>query len=307
LLDISDFTLKDDDLSATYKVADQISQEGQKQTRRLLLVELSCLTAAGASGVTAVRIGASRLDVLAILGCIAFVAALVAGILRGTQKPESQWYAGRAAAESIRTLAWRYSVAGDPFPPSTEQAASITSYLGRIREVINEIDDLPFVATSPEDSEITTKMNLLRASEINTRKQVYAKDRIQDQINWYTKRSKSHRKSANLYLTATTGASILGITLGILRIIDLFDADFLGFFAGAATAIIAWNQMNQHRTLVSSYALAARELAIIRERIPLVVEDSWPTFVSDSEDAISREHTLWLARNGHPHTRRRIT
>jgi hypothetical protein len=39
---------------------------------------------------------------------------------------------------------------------------------------------------------------------------------------------------------------------------------------------------------------------IIRDRSEHVTEQEWATFVSDAEDAVSREHTLWLARHGHP-------
>jgi len=51
--------------------------------------------------------------------------------------------------------------------------------------------------------------------------------------------------------------------------------------------------------LIVAALATARELSIIRDRIDWVDEAEWPQFVSDSEDAISREHTMWLARHGH--------
>jgi SMODS and SLOG-associating 2TM effector domain 1 len=56
---------------------------------------------------------------------------------------------------------------------------------------------------------------------------------------------------------------------------------------------------------VSAYRLTARELAIVRDRIDTTDDTTWAAFVSDAEDAVSREHTMWLARHGHPGLRRR--
>lgn len=52
--------------------------------------------------------------------------------------------------------------------------------------------------------------------------------------------------------------------------------------------------------LVSAYRIIDRELGLIRDRIDTVDEAGWAAFVSDAEDAVSREHTPWLACHGHP-------
>jgi hypothetical protein len=87
---------------------------------------------------------------------------------------------------------------------------------------------------------------------------------------------------------------------GLVRFAGLWNLDVLGLAAAAFGSISAWIQLNQYRTLETSYAVAQQELLIIIERLETVSEDKWALFVSDAEDAISREHSMWLARRGHP-------
>jgi hypothetical protein len=109
-----------------------------------------------------------------------------------------------------------------------------------------------------------------------------------------------HERAARIWLIVSVTASAGGVVAAAMRMLGLIDVDVLGVAAAVATAAIAWNQLNQNRNLVAAYRLTARELSIIRDRVANVDEASWAAFVSDAEDAVSREHTMWLARHGHP-------
>jgi conflict system pore-forming effector with SLATT domain len=128
---------------------------------------------------------------------------------------------------------------------------------------------------------------------------------VENQIAWYTDKAGAHHRLANVWLWASAAASCLGVVAAILRMLGVIDLDLLGVAAACASAAIAWNQLNQNRNLVSAYRMTARELSIIRDRIDLVDDADWAVFVSDAEDAVSREHTMWLARHGHPGFRTR--
>ncbi|OLT10052.1 hypothetical protein BJF78_29445 [Pseudonocardia sp. CNS-139] len=141
-------------------------------------------------------------------------------------------------------------------------------------------------------------MRAVRAAGFDDRRAVYKRDRIQDQITWYTRRAEEHHGAAARWLAAAAAASVLGLVAAGLRMFATIDVDLLGVAAACASAAIAWNQLNQNRNLVSAYRVAARELAIIRDRIDHIDEAELPQFVADAEDAISREHTMWLARRG---------
>ena len=48
--------------------------------------------------------------------------------------------------------------------------------------------------------------------------------------------------------------------------------------------------------LATAYAVAHHELGLIASRIDeIAAEADWARFVDESEEAISREHTLWRA------------
>ena len=71
----------------------------------------------------------------------------------------------------------------------------------------------------------------------------------------------------------------------------------LSVFATLATASIAWLQVRRHQELAQSYNLAAHELGLIAIQATHVGSDEGLSkFVADAETAISREHTMWVAR-----------
>ena len=63
--------------------------------------------------------------------------------------------------------------------------------------------------------------------------------------------------------------------------------------------IIGWRRSKQYSELVEPYQNAARELNEIRQEIVLTKEEfDFQCLVLEIEQAISREHTMWLAKCG---------
>lgn len=92
---------------------------------------------------------------------------------------------------------------------------------------------------------------------------------------------------------------IAGVVAAVMKAVGAIAGDFL-IFAGAVVAIIsAWLQTKQHQTLATAYAVTAIELASVRTKIRWQTnQNDWAKFVSDAEEAFSREHTLWKASRG---------
>ena len=298
-------SLQEPDFSALYRTASAVSQSGQRSTKRLVKGELWALVLAGGAGVESLRVGTAGLDVLAAASGVLFLASLGCLLLRLWRRPDEAWYGGRAAAESVKTLAWRYAVAGDPFPITSTDRVAARTYLARLEEILAELPRVELGRTAPDDSELTPAMKALRAAPFPARRAAYERDRVVDQIRWYSTRADQHDARARRWLGVTALASVLGVVAAAVKMVGVIDFDLLGVAAAAASAAIAWNQLNQYRALVTAYRLAARELTIIRGQIEYVDEAEWAAFVSDAEDAVSREHTLWLARRGHPGPNRR--
>lgn len=290
--------LTSDDLPATWAVADLAAREGRDETMRFVRWELRALVFAAACGAVTWRVGRGDLDVLAAIGTTAFVAGIVMGVYHAKRAPEEKWYRGRAAAESAKTLAIRYAVGGDPFP--SNDATADDRLLGRLEQVIDVLSAVDVPAHGTDRPQLSPKMQEIRSADLDVRREVYRQDRLQDQVDWYADRANDHSRSARRWVQVAIAANVVGVVAGLARFVNAFDADLLGVAAAVAAAASAWTQMLQHRSLATSYSIAALELRLVLDREPGVDEQGWPLFVSDAEDAISREHTMWLARRGHP-------
>ena len=61
--------------------------------------------------------------------------------------------------------------------------------------------------------------------------------------------------------------------------------------------MLSWIQAKRFQELAASYALAAHEISIIRQQSSGPMDDrAFSRFVGDAENAFSREHTQWVAR-----------
>ena len=298
-------TLGDEDLPSTFVVADEAAKEGQDETKLLVAWELRLVTIAAVGGALKWRVGSGGLDVFAGLATLAFTAAAFIAIVRAKRQPEQRWYQGRAAAESAKTLAFRYAVGGDPFPiaPADDSGAERT-LAERLQEIVGLLSSLQLPPVAAGHRQVTEPMRAARASSFDQRRDLYRRCRVEDQRDWYANRANEHASKARYWASTGVGASVVGVGCGFGRFFGMFDLDLLGIAAAAVAASTAWTHLLQQRTLATSYTVASLELGLIGDRLASVDETDWPLFVSDAEDAVSREHTLWLARRGHPRGKR---
>lgn len=286
--------LADADLPAVFEATDKLSSRGQKETALRTASYLSLLVVAAAGGALDWQVRGGTVDVGGLLSLTAFAAALVLGLSTAARKPEQQWYLGRAAAESVKTLAWRYAVGGDPFTKSSSDADRV--FTERLSELVAQTRDLDWPAVADME-QITAAMRSIRASSLVDRRRAYEVGRIEQQFSWYSSKAQSSSKRGNLWAGAAVSATALGATFGVVRALGIVSVDLLGVLAATAASANAWVQLRQYRTLSSSYAVAAQELGLVKATLARTrSEGDWARAVSDAEDAISREHTLWLAR-----------
>ncbi len=290
--------LDDTSLPASFRSADKASLAGQGDTIRHVQWSLRLGVLAAAGGLTSWRIGEAQLDVLAGLAGLAFIASLFFTIKLGADRAEERWYRGRAIAESIKTLAWRYAVCGDPFAQEVDPADADRLFVERVGEVVKKADKGQLAPVAGD--QITSRMRELRAEALPRRVESYCIGRVEDQMHWYANKAESNGNSASRWGLIAAAANLVGIVGSLARFLGWIEVDVLGIAAAAAGGATAWVQLKQHRMLASSYALAAQELSLVRERLSRIGdEDAWSAEMSDAEDAISREHTMWLARHGH--------
>jgi uncharacterized membrane protein len=105
-------------------------------------------------------------------------------------------------------------------------------------------------------------------------------------------------KSARKLLGAMIVCQVLALVSAI--VIVRWPESFVnatGIFVNLAMAFLAWLQMKKHQELAQSYGLAAQGLSFAYEQSSQVrTEEELSTYVMNSENAISREHKMWLGR-----------
>lgn len=283
------------ELPAIYLAADQVSTRSQRNYLRLRRFELLSLAlAAIAFEVYFVR---GRVNVSALVGFILLVVAVFARLAAGYLRLESTWYDARAAAESIKTLAWQYTVAGSAFPLSMLPAEATEQLIDEIRQVIETDAKGLDVPAGANGSQITSKMRSLRQAPLRTRRQQYLSDRVDDQQAWYSSKSDSNRELAHKWTAAILATEVLAALLALLLVLNVSTVNVSGVLAALGASAIAWTQIRQHSSLAEAYAVTSHDVGLLRE--PLVqslTEDEWAEAVHDAEAAFSREHTLWRAR-----------
>ena len=290
-------TLREEDLPAIYQAADRNSLEAQHdflQRSKAGLISLLIAALAGAFTWQIKAIGTA--DLMGIIAAVAFGVALLMRVYLFKDRPERTWYDGRAVAESAKTLAWRYSVGAEPFDVDREPADVDAEFSDRIRELLTDVNAASLVPQSTGGNQITLKMRELRNKSLSERKEAYQTGRIEDQRDWYSRKAKWNNDRARYWNLTLMLIEVLGLGAAILKAAGVLEIDLLSFAAALVAAGASWLQAKQHTNLAEAYSVAAHELSAINARISSqTTDDSWSRFVTESEEAISREHTLWRA------------
>jgi hypothetical protein len=138
----------------------------------------------------------------------------------------------------------------------------------------------------------------VRKLSVKDRVSLYLKHRIGKQKKWYNDNCSKNENLGNIFFYIIFGSQIVALLSSYLYVIDK-NAVFnpAAVFATFAASFITWAQVKQFKTLSQSYGYTAYELGSIYDLGKNVTtEEDLTKFVVDSEQAISREHTMWLAR-----------
>jgi hypothetical protein len=140
-------------------------------------------------------------------------------------------------------------------------------------------------------------MREVRKLPLEERKQIYREQRIADQREWYRSKAAAARRNARRWSAVVTVATSLGLAAAVAKAFGVLELDLLGLASSVAAAAAAWTQFRQHDALASAYGVAARELVLVDDRLAQCGDEvTWSQFVGESEEAVSREHTMWAAK-----------
>lgn len=239
----------------------------------------------------------------AYAAAVCFGLSLVLTLVLKARRYERTWYGGRAAAESVKTTAWRYITCSEPYLKDLSEKAVDELLLANLQSILDQRRYLANAigTTLPDGPQITEKMRSARKFTTSERLALYLSQRTLQQKDWYGKNAAKSAKAEIGFFWGFISAQGLALIFAAIRIRFPEFLNLTGLSVAAGASILAWLQIKRHQELAQSYAVAAHELALVAEKGRHVSSEAeLSAFVGDAEAAISREHTLWIARRDSP-------
>jgi len=262
---------------------------------RLTAAVLVLAVVAAVFGVSSLK--ADHLEWAAFGSVVALGGGIAVSDVLRRRNPNRYWYAWRALAESVKTLAWLYSVAGGDFGKDDIADADARSELvSRIASIEAEYEDLQLPRR--EDAEVVSDaMSQLRGAPLDARRAAYDTERLRDQLAWYRRRGDQHAAQRDVWTWMSIGLQVSAFVLAGLRFFEVIGVDLVGIATTAAAGAVAWQRGHDHAGVTEAYGRTAQELLEISRTIAAAsTEREWANFVANAEMAMSREHTSWWAR-----------
>ena len=292
-------TITNDELPALYRAADKASLDAQNHCLKLFRAELGFIIIASIS--TSLSVDSTDCKkLLAGIAAGAIILSLSATVISILWKQDKKWYGGRALAESIKSLTWRFVTGSEPYLSSLSQQDVESNFSKTLLEMLEQVRDVDTFTTENfgDEKQITERMRAVRQKTIEVRLAIYVENRVREQRAWYSDKARINKTSSNNMFTAIIVIQLAAVLAAIgLIYVPNFPVNLGSILVTVATTLIAWLQMKKHQELSQSYSIAAHELGFIEEQANHIInEHDFSVFVADAENAISREHTLWAAR-----------
>lgn len=217
------------------------------------------------------------------------------------EKEEKLWYKGRALAESIKSLTWKYMIGGEPFTFSVSKEDIDKDFIEKCKSLREEHKDLfGQIQTQNSLEIITSEMRRVRALSFKDRADYYLKNRIMPQCDWYTQKAEYNRKCSKFWSSVVKISLVFALILAFSKVFfpcKYYPIEILLLIASFA---FTWMQVKKFNELGSAYSLTAHEITDVKTLMESVIAANdnakFSEFISDAENVFSREHTQWLAR-----------
>lgn len=228
-----------------------------------------------------------------------FILSLAIFAISKIWDPIKLWYNGRAVAESVKSMTWKWMMQAEPYPYEIPGTASknlqndLQQLLEQNRTLFNHYqdDDDGFYS-------ISDKMREVRDATTREKLDFYNKNRVNDQLRWYKRKSKTLRIA---YIAYSVAVVLCYIAIIILMIISISKPTIIfpvELISAISAALISWIEAKKYNELSCAYSLAVNDISIIKDNMleGQVGSQEVSEYVNNSENAFSREHTQWIAR-----------
>ena len=126
-----------EDFPALFRVADDSSLEAQR--KYILLIRVSLIAMVGGTLLVELDFvipGWTRAFV--VLGAALMATAFFATLLVSQKSYKDRWYSGRAVAESVKTLSWRFMMAAEPFHDRADREMVEQHFLSKLKDMLRQ-------------------------------------------------------------------------------------------------------------------------------------------------------------------------
>jgi hypothetical protein len=305
---------------ALFAASDRAALAAQVAYLRFLRAQLVLLVVASIAAITASGIRAPHISQwlssafaltpalisrgLFIASALSVASGLIVMLILRVQRYEKIWFDCRAVAESVKSATWRYMMQAPPYHDDGGSANVDMEFLRDLAEIRKARAGVNtyLVGLEPGAAAISPRMREIRALELEERKKIYLSDRLLDQQTWYENKAQASRSAGTRWFWSIIAVQVFALAAAIAVADDHladrpYSMNLVPFFMSLAGACLAWTQANRHEELTQSYASAAHDLEALKAFDPYVSDaQRFREFVSQVEDAISREHSLWRVR-----------
>lgn len=285
-------TLKRSDMPALFDAADKASVSSRAVFFGIVKAQVVLLLTGVLSGTIAT---ATDVEQVAIVGVAAFIAVAALRVYSRLSSVEASWYDARMAAESVKSLSWRYSIGGEPFPIGSLTAKEADAlFNARLWELLSDLGNLRTPPSRGAHYQITPAMRQLRQAGLSVRKTAYEQDRVGDQASWYAERARSNERQSRFWDAMFVLSSAVAIMFGLLQGFGAIRVNVLGVAGFVAALITMWTGVRRYDRQARAYGITAHELLAMASIMqPIEDEEEWADFVGSAEAAVSEEHTGW--------------
>ena len=284
--------MKEEDYPQLYRAADNLSIRYQNIHYGLLFSYLLTLIL---GGIVSICGNCVIMDSIS-LGLFILSAALYA--ISKICNPVDLWYNGRAVAESVKSMTWKWMMMADPYQNMNNESQK---FLSDLHYLLQQNKSLFEHYQHDEDCHfytISEKMRAIRSANISDKLSYYNENRVSEQLTWYKKKSKKLHK---YYVVCSWIVAFCYIIIILFMIASVANQNIqfpTELISTIVTALISWMEAKKYNELSCAYSLAVNDISIICEHKLKgeISEEEVSEYVTNSENAFSREHTQWIAR-----------
>gem|GEM_PF-3054894 len=209
---------------------------------------------------------------------------------------EVPWYDARAAAESIKTVYFRYLVRAEPFFDDLPRAGAEQKLQNRIVEVMRGLGKVAESDVLAKDVSVLDWAWSTRSLSLQQRMEFYASNRIMNQLGWYSSKSALLKRKARQWTVVSVIAAFISLVVASFAIYVEGLRGFGSPFLQISVVTFGYVAIRNYRRDGRAYAVTKLEIEDAYKKLEFVSDDlAWSHFVDEIEEAFSREHVTWRA------------